>query len=95
MTTSPRPGLTPADRDRIALALLKRAREGSENVAAVWYGGGMGIRIKRRATDLDPEAISWREAHRLAFPEDYATKEVPRKPNARFQGGKEARKLAV
>jgi hypothetical protein len=75
-------GRSPLDRDRIALALLQRARAGDPQVCAVWYGGGLGIQIKRMSVDLYPTPITWREAHRLAFPEEYS-QTVQRKPMAR------------
>jgi hypothetical protein len=54
----------------------------------------MGIQIKRTHHDFDPIPITWREAHRLAFPEDYVEPEVKRKPNTRFQGALKGRRLA-
>lgn len=78
----PPAGRTPADRDLIALALLRRAREPKSGVVAVWYGGGAAIQIKRTIADLDPIPITWREADRLAFPEKYVEK-IERKPAGR------------
>jgi len=68
-------GHTPEDRDRIALALLQRARLADSGVCAVWFGGGRAIAITRTPYG-DREAITWREADRLAFPEKY----IERKP---------------
>lgn len=91
----PPPGRSPADRDRIALKLLRLARAGTPGIMAVWYGGGFAIQIKRNALDEHPVSISWRDAHRLAFPEEYAKTEVPRKGIARFQGERKRRIIAV
>lgn len=88
------PGRSPADRDRIALKLLQLARAGTPGIMAVWFGGGFAIQIKRTILDEHPVSISWREAHRLAFPEEYAESEVPRKGIARFQGERKARRIA-
>jgi hypothetical protein len=94
MLRKPPAGRTPIDRDRIALKLLERARAGDSGVLAVWYGGGASISIKRNVLDEHPVSISWREAHRLAFPEEYVEPEVPRKRNARFQGAPNRRRIA-
>ncbi len=89
------PGRTPTDRQQIALKLLERARAGDPNVCAVWFSGGAGIQIKRNQHDFDPIPITWREAHRLAYPEHYVKPEVQRKPNARFQPTLNRRKMAA
>lgn len=89
-------GRTSEERDKIALKLLERARAGTPGLLAVWYGGGMAIAIKRDKLDEHPVAITWREAHRLAFPEQYTVEpEVPRKGIARFQGERKTRRIAV
>lgn len=89
------PGRTPEDRDKIALKLLERARAGTPGIVAVWYSGGLAISIKRDALDEHPVAISWRDAHKLAYPEAYVEPEVPRKGMARFQKQGKARRIAV
>lgn len=74
-------GHTPADRDRIALALLERAKR-ADGLVAVWYGGGHAISV-RRAPLGEIMSITWREADRLACPEKYIERKPPTKAAGR------------
>lgn len=80
----------PADRDAIALALLKRAKQPGSGVVAVWYHGGASIAIKRTQADIDPIAITWREADRVAFPEKYLERKPAGRAGAHQAGTKAA-----
>lgn len=88
-------GQTPAERDSIALALLQRARDPlSSGVYAVWYGGGHGIAIARTPAG-EREAITWRQADRLAFPEKYIEKKPPTTATAAGKISTQVEKLSI